>query len=184
MWVHIICNITIIICNVIIDIWYPRKLQTNVEYYFLFVEITSYRYTKGPMLALATVILTTLLLVEVDEDTFWEEVDEICVGNKLREFHHQQDAQVGSLEPWWRHQMETFSALPTLCAGNSPVTGEFPTQRPVTRSFDVFFDRRLNKRLSKQSWGWWFETPSRSLWLHFLIKNIWLSSNISLEYLP
>ena len=50
-----------------------------------------------------------------------------------------------------------------LFAGNSPVTGEFPTQRPVTRSFGVFFDLRLNKRLSKQSWGWWFETPSRSL---------------------
>ena len=40
---------------------------------------------------------------------------------------------------WWRHQMETFSALLALCAGNSPVTGEFPSQRPVTRSFDVFF---------------------------------------------
>ena len=66
--------------------------------------------------------------------------------------------------PWWRHQMETFSALLTHCAGNSPVTGEFPAQRPVTRSFDVFFDLRLNKRLSKQSWGWWFETPSSSLW--------------------
>ena len=39
-----------------------------------------------------------------------------------------------------------------------------PLQRPVTQSFDVFFDLRLNKRLSKQSWGWWFETPSRSLW--------------------
>ena len=58
----------------------------------------------------------------------------------------------------------TFSALPVFCAGNSPVTGEFPAQRPVTRSFDVFFDLRLNKRWSKQSWGWWFETPSRSLW--------------------
>ena len=41
---------------------------------------------------------------------------------------------------WWRHQMEAFSALLALCAGNSPVTGEFPTQRPVTRNFDVFFD--------------------------------------------
>ena len=67
---------------------------------------------------------------------------------------------------WWRHQMETFSALLAICAGNSPVPGEFPTQRPVTRSFDVFFDLRLNKRLSKQSWGWWFETPSSSLWRH------------------
>ena len=67
---------------------------------------------------------------------------------------------------WWRHQMETFSALPAICAGNSPVPGEFPTQRPVTRSFGVFFDLRLNKRLSKQSWGWWFETLSRPLWRH------------------
>ena len=59
---------------------------------------------------------------------------------------------------WWRHQMETFSALLAICAGNSPVPGEFPTQRPVTRSFDVYFDLRPNKWLSKQSWGWWFET--------------------------
>ena len=65
---------------------------------------------------------------------------------------------------WWHHQMETFSALLALCAGNSPVTGEFPSQRPVTRSFGVFFDLRLNKRLNKQSWGWWLETTSRSLW--------------------
>ena len=67
---------------------------------------------------------------------------------------------------WWRHQMETFSALLALCAGNSPVPGEFPSQRPVTRSFDVFFDLCLNKWLSKQSGGWWFETPSHSLWRH------------------
>ena len=67
---------------------------------------------------------------------------------------------------WWRHQMETFSALLAICAGNSPVPGVFPAQRPVTRSVDVFFDLRLNKRLSKQPWGWWFETPSRLLWRH------------------
>ena len=67
---------------------------------------------------------------------------------------------------WWRHQMEAFSALLAICAGNSPVSGEFPTQRPVTRSFDVFFDLRLNKRLSKQWWSWWFETPSPPLWRH------------------
>ena len=67
---------------------------------------------------------------------------------------------------WWRHQMETFSALLAICAGNSPVPGEFPTQRPVTRSFDVYFDLRPNKRLSKQPWGWWFETLSPPLWRH------------------
>ena len=71
-----------------------------------------------------------------------------------------------SWNSWWRHQMETFSALLAICAGNSPVPGEFPTQRPVMRSFDVFFDLRLNKRLSKQSWGWWLETLSRPLWRH------------------
>ena len=65
----------------------------------------------------------------------------------------------------WRYQMETFSALLALCEGNPPVTGgSFSSQRPVTRSFDVFFDLRLNKRLSKQLRRRWFETPSRSLW--------------------
>ena len=62
--------------------------------------------------------------------------------------------------------MEAFSALLAIYAGNSPVTGEFPAQRPVTRNFDVFLDLSLNKQLSKQSWGWWFETPSRPLWRH------------------
>ena len=66
---------------------------------------------------------------------------------------------LGITRTWWRHQMETFSALLALCMGNSPVTGEFPEQRLVTRSFDFFI-------LSKQSWCWWFETPSRSLWRH------------------
>ena len=68
--------------------------------------------------------------------------------------------------PWWRHQMEIFSALLAICAGNSPVPGEFPAQRPVTRSFDVFFDLRRIKRLNKQSWGWWFETLSHPLRRH------------------
>ena len=62
--------------------------------------------------------------------------------------------------------METFSALLVICAGNSPVPGEFPAQRPVARRFGVFFDLRLNKRLSKQSWGWRFEILSRPLWRH------------------
>ena len=75
--------------------------------------------------------------------------------------------------PWWRHQMETCSALLGLCVGNSQVTSESPSQRPVTRSFDVFFDLRPNKQLNKQSRGWWFETPPRSLWRHFICKRSW-----------
>ena len=80
--------------------------------------------------------------------------------------HHGCDFGDENLVTWWRHQMETFSELLAICAGNSLVTGEFPAQKPVVRSFDVFFDPRLNKRLNKQSWGWWFETPSRSLRRH------------------
>ena len=49
----------------------------------------------------------------------------------------------GRTSSWWRHQMETFSASLALCTGKSSVTGEFPLQRPVTRSFDVFFNLRL-----------------------------------------
>ena len=87
--------------------------------------------------------------------------------------------------PCWRHQIETFSALLALCAGKSPATGEFPSQRPVIRSFDVFFDLHLNKWLSKQSRRRWFKqsrrrwfkqskhrwlvTPSPSLWCHCIV---------------
>ena len=62
-------------------------------------------------------------------------------GKQLKDPH-------STAESWWRHQMET---LLTLCAGHSPATGEFPARRPATRSFDVVFDLRLDKRLSKQS---------------------------------
>ena len=57
-----------------------------------------------------------------------------------------------------------ISALLAFCEGNLPVTGEFPSQRPVTRFFAVCFTLRLNKRLSTQSRRRWFEAPSRSLW--------------------
>ena len=60
----------------------------------------------------------------------------------------------------WKH-IPRFLAF---CAENSPVSGELSAQRPVTRSFDVFFDLHLNKQLSTQSRDGWFETPSGSLW--------------------
>ena len=58
----------------------------------------------------------------------------------------------------WTH----FPRCWGLYEGNPPVTGGFTSQRPVTRSIDVFFD----KLWSKQSRRQWFETPSRSLWHH------------------
>ena len=90
-------------------------------------------------------------------------------GDMRRHCSHYGDImpQQGSGLPWWRHQVETFSALLAICAGNSQVPGEFPAQRPVTRSFDVFFDLRPNKRLSKHWWGWWFKRQSSPLWHHW-----------------
>ena len=73
--------------------------------------------------------------------------------------------------PWWRHQMDIISAILALCEGYPPVTGGFPSQRPVTRSFDVFFELRLKKkRLTKQSRRRWFETPTHSSWRHYNVS--------------
>ena len=82
-----------------------------------------------------------------------------------------------------------FRVTGSLC-GEFTGPGEFPTQRPVTRNFDVFFDLRLNKRLSKQPWGWWFETPSWSLWrqCNVLVLNIdsqivyWPSKTLNIAF--
>ena len=67
-----------------------------------------------------------------------------------------------------------FRVTGPLC-GEFTGPGEFPTQRPVTRSFDVFIDLRLNKQLSKQPWGWWFETPPWSLWRQCNVKSAFRS---------
>ena len=87
-----------------------------------------------------------------------------------------------------------FRVTGSLC-GEFTGPGEFPTQRPVTRSFDVYFDLRLNKPLSKQPWGWWFETLSRSLWRHrnvnhahgsnprFMVKS-YIPEEMLLKYSP
>ena len=72
-----------------------------------------------------------------------------------------------------------FRVTGPLC-GEFTGLGEFPTQRPVTRSFDVFFDVRLIKRLSKHSRGWWFETLSHPLWRH---RNTYLGHNKSHDVL-
>ena len=73
-----------------------------------------------------------------------------------------------------------FRVTGPLC-GEFTGPGEFPTQRPVTRSFDVFFDLLLNKRLSKQPWGWWFETLSWSLWRH-CNESVWNSNLVSSRF--
>ena len=86
--------------------------------------------------------------------------------NVIQKWMHDLYGRNVYLMAWWRHSMETFSELLAICAGKSPVTDDFPTQRSVTQSFDVFFGLRLNKWLSKQWWGWWFGTLSRPFWRH------------------
>ena len=81
-------------------------------------------------------------------------VDSIADAQNVFSEHSMSDVQ---------NIVRNISVLLAIYAGNSPVTGEFPAQRSVTRSFDVIFDLHRNKRLTKQWRGWWFETPSRPL---------------------
>ena len=101
----------------------------------------------------------------------WQKCDDIWKDLGLVS-HRGKKIMTRFMLTWWRHQRETFPALLAICAGNSPVPDEFPSHRSVTRSFDVFFDPRP-KRLSKQSWGWWFETPSRPFLRHHNDSEIW-----------
>ena len=90
-------------------------------------------------------------------------------------------SRISNSSTWWCHQMETSSALLALCVGNSPVTDEVPSQRPVTRSFDVFFEPRLNKRFIKQSRRRWFEKPSCSS-LQWVAVTLWRHDKIFLHH--
>ena len=75
---------------------------------------------------------------------------------------------------WWRHQMETFSALLAICAGNSPVPENSPHKGQWRGALMFSLICAWIKRLSKQTWGWWLETPSLPLWRH---SNV-LSANV------
>ena len=143
------------ICEILL---YNRELVVTT-YEPIYVVRAAHRYSRNVI-----VIKGSGRQIRVGFQTY---LDEWYIGNSLTSHHENTRFTVfttcgtcmryrwGGIITWWRHQMEAVSALLALCAGNSPVTGEFPSQRPVTRSFDVFFDQRLNKWLSKQSWGWW-----------------------------
>ena len=92
------------------------------------------------LLADGTKPLTVSTNLTIEVSLYLIGSDENCMAwilSKINPLHM-------TISPWWRHEMEPFSALLAICARNSPATGEFPAQRPVTRSFDVFFDLRLN----------------------------------------
>ena len=136
------------------------KYQLNTQ--FTHNDAVKLQYVYKPIVYLANHRCLTLVSLHVG----------MMTSQHVKAFHMKRALAYPSIflvlvpSQWWRHQLEPFSSLLAICAGNSPVTGEFPAQRPVTRNFDVFFDLRLNKRLSKQSWGCWFETLSCPLWRH------------------
>ena len=108
-------------------------------------------------------------MLDILKTTLWKEIlKTICIVIQTTlEFVHGPQGRNGwfnGLELASRcHQMETFSALLALCEGKPLVIGGSSSQRPVTLSFDVFFDLHLNTRLSKQWRRQWFEIPLRSL---------------------
>ena len=129
------------------------------------VELTQViRLTSSPIRAFSSVILIFVCMLHVLVGTtlflHWRSRRAcICCSQMMRRMNSE----------WFQFLTMTssngniFRVTGPLC-GEFTGPGDFPTQRPATRSFDVFFDLRLNKRLSKQPWGWWFETPSWSLW--------------------
>ena len=87
-----------------------------------------------------------------------------------------------SLRPWWRHQMETFSALQPFVRGihRSPVNSPHKCRWHRALMFSLICT--LNKRLSKQSWGWWFETPSRSFFNGVIVMYLRSGDDVLIAY--
>ena len=139
---------------------------TNFKQYHLWFWVTDYTHLTFQYVVTLrvwrSIIVVSTLPIGHKIQCCLKQILSITSNFRANHFTQKRDEK----SPWWCHQMETFSALLALCAGNSPVTGEFPSQRPVTRSFGVFFDLRLNEYLSKQWWSWRFETPICSLWRH------------------
>ena len=99
--------------------------------------------------------------------TWWLEAGTIIVtGPYCGAIRRQCESQCFSFESMMTSSSGNMCRVTGHLCGESPVTGEFPEQRAVTRSFGVFFDLHPNKRLSKRSWGGWFETPLCPLGRH------------------
>ena len=111
-------------------LWYKKRTNLNLS--------SSSCFSQASPVVFATLSIAEPVWVELFLENRWESP----AGT-----HGQQRGEWSThvVTSWWRQQMETFSALLAICARNSPVIGEFHSQRPVTRSFEVFFDLRLNK---------------------------------------
>ena len=123
--------------NLRVDSKDKRNWNINYRYYqYIYIYILSHNNKK--IFSIYLIDLTNQVILDI-----LPKYGPTCRGQVVNR-RHQTPQEPISHHSWWRHQMETFSALLAFCAGNSPVPGE----RPVRRSFDVFFDLRLNKRLN------------------------------------
>ena len=146
---QLICELNIATLLTLDNYRYQTHERNITKFYLLIPKHLIIRLTKLPVCTLK--LSTTFWHCRKNSDYFWTRVYIGGIPGGMT-FH---DDIIK-----WKH----FPRYWTFYEGNPPVTGGFPSQRPVARSFDVFFDLRLNKRLSKQSRRLWFETQSRSLW--------------------
>ena len=126
----------------------------------------------------------------------WKRLNSNLAASKLHEILcqdvrplNEQRPRIGYVNMMTSSNGTIFRVTGPLC-GDFTGPGEFPTQKPVTPGFDVFFDLRPNKRLSKQPWGWWFETPSWSLWrqcneddMQWLDSKPWIVMSVNTDML-
>ena len=133
--------------------WIPAHLYMRARHACLLYCFRVFNYT--PCINFVVVLLTY-------------KMDLIAI-NKVIFLFHVYDCGLFSILRTVMMTSSNGSLFPFYWPITAPVTGEFPTQRPMTRSLAVFFDLRLNNRLSKQSRRRWLETPSRPLWCNCVL---------------
>ena len=161
----------------------PIPMQTNTlgtsrctDRYFQHMQTSAPSQYKGPVMTF--MVLCCDLRNNFEQTVPWSVKRDALKLTWLRPNSCSSDVSISQMHhylSWWRHQMETFSALLAIRARISSVTSEFPHKGQWCTA--LIFDLRLNKRLSKQSWGWWFETRSHPLRRHsnVLSPNRWVT---------
>ena len=127
-----------------------KNVHMCAHFYYVHISVTKWCIVRYPSYTLWDLWDGSIATECKEPGSFWISM---CTYSKL----------VSAFLWWDEHAFMMTSSNRNIFQSTGSLCGEIPSQRPLTRSFGVFFDLRLNIRLSKQSWGWWFETP---LWRH------------------
>ena len=167
-----------VMCQFAETLWL-QSVQNRVAFIFMWRHNTVIKWSISNKIGKGELSSSSLCAL-ISKPAFHEQVHDIHLtptDPRFKPFHRMliQDTtrvRVCTVKAGWplmdmmtSSNGNTFHVTGHLCA-ECTGPGEFPAQRPVTRSFDAFFDLRLNKRLSKQWWSWCFETPLRPWWCH------------------